>query len=142
MPTWEETQNHIRSKFKLVVDEARWMGLSWRIPAEPEPVLQRERVELVQAFGLPHLLILCDVFPEDQMSPTDALAHNMTLAIGSLALTEKVYVLRHVLALDGLGWPELERSLEYVAHEAGRLRYRASKPAPVPPAGSPYEGSM
>jgi hypothetical protein len=133
VPTWDETKAYIRGKYKFVVDES-WLGLHWRLAGPSEPVLQRQRVEQVQAFGEPHLLVSCDVVLVDQLAPEAALRHNMTLAVGFLGLVENGYHLRAVLALEALTWGVLDRTLEFTAHEAARLRHVHTVPPPnVPP---------
>jgi hypothetical protein len=120
MPTWEETKKHLRERFKLLREEPTWITMGWTF--EGEAHVQEERIELRQAVGEPHILILCDVVGVDQMEPRDALAHNMTLAAGALALVDNRVVLRHVAPLEDLRFERLDRWVELIAHEAARLR--------------------
>jgi hypothetical protein len=122
MPTWDETLEHLRERFKIAVEEASWVGLVWRFGGD---FVQGQRVELAQAFGQPHLLILSDVLSADLIPPKKALQHNMTLAVGALAIAQGTYVLRHVMPLENLTWAVLDAAMEYVAHEAARLRKNA-----------------
>jgi hypothetical protein len=122
MPTWEETKQHLREKFHLAAVEEDWVGLVWSFPGGAEPVRQRQRVERATAFGEPHVLVLADVLPADRVDAAQALAHNMTVACGGLAIAEGTLVVRLVLPLQDLSFAFLDRSLEYLAHEAARLR--------------------
>ncbi len=124
MPTWEETKTHLRETFILAVEEPAWVGLGWKFKAANgvDEVVQRQRVELAQAFGQPHLIVMSDIVATDRVAERVVLVHNMTLAIGAVAITEDTYVLRAVLALDGLSFAHLDQVLAYVAHEAARLR--------------------
>jgi hypothetical protein len=120
MPTWDETKEHLRQRFKLLREEPTWLLMGWTF--EGEPRVQEERIELRQAVGEPHLLIVCDVVGGDQMEAREALEHNMTLAAGALALVEGRIVLRHVHPLEDVRFERLDRWLELLAHEAARLR--------------------
>lgn len=120
MPTWDETKGHLRERFKLLREEPTWITMGWTF--EGDQRVQEERIELRQALGEPHALITCDVVGLDQLEPKDALAHNMTLAIGALAMVEDRIVLRHVTPLEDLSFARLDKALELLAHEAARLR--------------------
>jgi hypothetical protein len=127
MPTWEETQTYMRASYVLVVDEPKWIGLAWSFKSADgtEDVVQRERVEQVQAFGEPHLLVLADVAPAGEVAAEQAigaLRHNMSIAIGAIAIADDTFVVRAVVPLETLTWPVLDRTLRQVAHEAARLR--------------------
>ncbi|MFN0246636.1 MAG: hypothetical protein ACKV2T_06990 [Kofleriaceae bacterium] len=124
MATWEQTKSHLREKFLLAVDEPAWIGLGWKFKAKNgvDDVVQRQRIELAQAFGQPHVIVMSDIVPVEKVPERVVLVHNMTLAIGAIAISEGVYVLRAVLPLDGVSFEHLDRVLEYVAHEAARLR--------------------
>lgn len=120
MQTWEETRCHLREKYQLLLDEPECVCMAWHFPGSPD--LQQQRVEPMQVFGRLCLQIISDSAPEHAIITRDALIHNMTLAIGALALSDGVYVVRHLIALDELTWPLLDQALELVAHEATRLR--------------------
>jgi hypothetical protein len=125
MPTWEETKKYIHERFKIAVEEPSWLGLTWSFPDGANQEFQRQRIELVQAFGQPHLLIMCDVVPEEALPPREALRHVASMAIGGLSITHGVYVLRHVMPLSNLTWDVMHQALEYTAHEAARLRVQS-----------------
>lgn len=125
MPSWEETKKHLHERFKIAVEEPSWLGLTWSFPDEGKQEFQRQRLELVQAFGQPHLLIMCDVVPEEALPPRDALAHATSMAVGGLSITHGLYVVRHVMPLSNMTWDVLDNALEYTAHEAARLRVQS-----------------
>jgi hypothetical protein len=127
MPTWQEVKAHLHSRLSISIDEPTWLGLAWRVDAAPEPVLQGQRVELIQALGKPHVLILSDVVPADRLDAREMMQHNATLAYGALAIMQDTYVMRQVLPLDDLTLPLLDTTLEFLAHEAARLRSRAAR---------------
>lgn len=127
MPTWSELREHIQRTLMLTVDEPAWLGLTWSFKSgkpgqEHLDVLQRQRVELVQAVGEPHVMILSDIIAVGQAQPTAMLTHNMAIAIGAIAIADGFYVMRHVMHLDSLRFDYFDRSLTYLAHEAARLR--------------------
>jgi hypothetical protein len=125
MPSWEETKKHIHERFKIAVEEPSWLGLTWSFPDAGKQEFQRQRIELVQAFGQPHLLIMCDVVPEESLPPREALSHTTSMAVGGLSITHGLYVVRHVMPLSNLTWDVLDNALEYTAHEAARLRVQS-----------------
>lgn len=126
MPTWTEVREHLQRTLMITVNEPAWLGITWsfkdaRAP-EAADVLQRQRVELVQAVGEPHVLLISDIVEVDRAQPFAMLAHNMTLAIGSIATSEGWYVMRQVVHLPSLDLDYFSRSLQFFAREATRLR--------------------
>jgi hypothetical protein len=124
MPTWDDVRDHLRSKLTIAVEEPSWIGLGWTFESErtKQDVLQRQRIELVQAIGEPHLMVLCDIVEVSRARAEPMLAHNMTLAVGAIAVSDGWYVMRSVTPLVTLDLRYFERSLTYLAHEAARLR--------------------
>ena len=127
MVTWEETCQHLRQRFKLAIEEPTWIGLVWRF-ADAGDQPERQRVELVDAFGRPFLLILSDAGPEGAGSYRDALLRNMKMTIGAVALEPSGFVVRHLMPLDEVTWPGLDLAIEVVAREASMLRGRSAAP--------------
>jgi|LNFM01.1.fsa_nt_gb hypothetical protein len=124
MATWDDVREHLRKKLTIAVEEASWIGLGWTFKSEQTgmDVLQRQRIELVQAIGEPHLMILCDIVEVARARPDAMLVHNMTLAVGSIAASDGWYVMKAVTPLETIDLRYFERSLTYLAHEAARLR--------------------
>ncbi|MGE0396394.1 MAG: hypothetical protein AB7T06_06720 [Kofleriaceae bacterium] len=125
--TWDELITHVRGRWKVAIDAPDRLGLLFRIGEPPEADEQREMVELIHGAGVPYVRITADVAREETLSPLDAVRHNMTLAVGALALDRERYVLRAVLPLDVLSLQALDRSLELLAHEAARIRRASSE---------------
>jgi hypothetical protein len=133
--TWDELIEHVRGKWRVAIDSRDKLGLLWTITGTPdpddadvpEPDEQREMVELIHGAGEPYVRISAEVVHEDSLSSLEAVRHNMTLAVGALALDRTTYVLRAVLPLDVLSTQVLDRSLELVAREAARIRRSAKR---------------
>ena len=133
MTTFDEVRTYLRERYKLVTDDTRLVELTWRIHGGSAPVLQHEVVEAVTAFGVPHVLIAAQVTSTNAMSAHDAVTHNAKLAVGSLVLVGDAYWMRAVLPIEGTTRAVLDRALEFVAHEAARLRTRSvSEIVPAP----------
>lgn len=132
--TWDELMDHVRGKWRVAIDSRDRLGLLWTFNPTPDPdddaapdaEEQREMVELVHGAGTPYVRISAEVGAEESLSSLDAVRHNMTIAVGALALDRKTYVLRAVLPLDVLSTQALDRSLELVAREAARIRRSTS----------------
>jgi hypothetical protein len=128
---WETIREHVRGKFHVAVDEPGRLGLLWTFPNAEGA--QREYIEPVTAFGLAHVVIRANVATTNVMKAYDALVHNTQLAIGALCIEEGFLVLRVVLPIEGVDLSVIDRSLEFLAHEAARLRTKASpKAEPAP----------
>jgi hypothetical protein len=129
--SWDALRAHLCTKFEIAVREENRLGLLWRFPDAPG--VQRQYVECVQAFGRAHLVITCNAGTTASITSYEALLINATLAIGALCIADGHLVLRFVLPLDGIATDVIERSLELVAHEATRVRTKATpKAAPAP----------
>jgi hypothetical protein len=127
MPSWDEVKEYVRGRFQILKEEDSWFGMAWRFPVgDGTFVTQRVKVHSTHAFGEAWLLAMADVVPEAQLDPREAIKHNRTLAIGALALDDGLYLMRHAAPLATLVWVDLDRMLEFVAHEAARLRLRVS----------------
>ncbi len=130
MATWDEIREHLRSKYKLLNDDAAWIGLGFAFERESKTLHQRVRVEPRSVHGLPGVMIWCDVLPADKVPPQKALVRNMAFPIGALAIHEDLYVLVAVLPLDGVAWASFDVIIESLARDAANLREDA------PPAAS------
>lgn len=122
MPTWDETREHIKSNYKVAMDEPAWLGLAFSFTLDGRDVTQRERVEPTMALGAQALLVWSDVIEANRVPNKLALQRNMSFEIGALAISENLYVLRVVIPLEGMSWAVLDNALVYVAREAARLR--------------------
>ena len=100
---------------------------SWdevRSRAGPRPADQR--VDVIQALGEPHPLVLCEAVAADKRPAGELLAHNMSLAVGAVAPSGELYVIRHAQPRAEVDLNRLTRTLEPTAHEAARLRARVA----------------
>jgi len=124
MATWSETRAHLKKTFTIAAEDAEWIGLGWKFKSvrTTEDVLQRQRIELAQALGEPQLLITCDIIEVHRVPMRVALEHNATLAVGAIAISNDWYVMKHVMPLENLDFAQLNRTLEFLAHESARLR--------------------
>jgi hypothetical protein len=85
-------------------------------------VKQSVRIEPVAVQGKPWLALAAGVCERGAIDPALALEHNAKIAVGCLAFVGPFCVLRHTMPLDSLTDPDLDRALEFVPHEAARVR--------------------
>lgn len=122
MPTWDETREHLRAKYKLMKDEPTWVGLGFGFKAKDREVTQRVHIEKHTIADMPAVMIVADVVEATRVPHEAALKRNMTFAIGGIAIHEGRYLVRVALPLANIEWSTLETVLEYIAREAARLR--------------------
>jgi hypothetical protein len=122
MPTWDETREYLRSKYKLMKDEPTWIGLGFGFKLGDREVTQPVRVIKLEFEGLAALDISGDVTSADRVPHDKALARNMGFPLGGLAIHNNNYVLRATVLLDGLPFAALDKVLVHIAREAARLR--------------------
>ncbi|MGE0400622.1 MAG: hypothetical protein AB7T06_28185 [Kofleriaceae bacterium] len=122
MPTFDEIREHIKSKYKVAMDEPGWLGLAFSFTLDGRDVVQRERVEPATALGKPAVLMWSDIISHDKVPHKVALQRNGTFELGGVAISADLYVFRVVLPLDGLSFDTLDNAMVYVAREAARLR--------------------
>jgi hypothetical protein len=121
MATWSEVEAHVAAHFRLARKEPTWFALLWDFGKPDDPLRQEVRVEQIEAFGEPWLLLVSRVCAEPLLDAKEILARNARLAIGSVALVRGTYIVRHPLRLSTLAWDELDRALLFVAREACAL---------------------
>ncbi|MFN0253154.1 MAG: hypothetical protein ACKV2T_40145 [Kofleriaceae bacterium] len=122
MPTWDETKDYLRTKYKLMKDEPTWIGLGFGFKVGEREVLQSMRVIRCEVEGLPAIDISGDIVASDKVPHEKALQRNMAFAIGGIAIHKDNYVLRATVLLDGLALDALDKVLVSLAREAARLR--------------------
>ena len=120
MPTWEETREHLRTKYKLLNDDPAWIGVGFGFIRSGR--LQRVRIEPHAIGEIPGVRIWCDVLDASRVPEHIALARNMAFPIGALAIHEGIYVLVALLPLDGLVWSTFDTIIESLARDAASLR--------------------
>ena len=122
MPTWDETREHLRSKYKLLHDDAAWMGLGFAFMREGKALHQRVSVEPRTIHELSGVMVRCDVVDASSVPPHKALARNMAFPIGALAIHDGLFVLVASLPLDGIVWDTFDAIIENLARDAASLR--------------------
>lgn len=133
MATWQETRDHLQTKYKLLNDEAEWIGLGFAFNRDGKVLHQRVRVEQRAIGDIPGVMIWCDVIDAASVPPHKALVRNMAFAIGALAIHEGLYVLVAILPLDGIVWSTFDTIIETLARDAASLREDAPGAAGAPP---------
>ena len=113
MTTWGEARAAFAERMELAHDKPGWLGVT------VEGALVR--VEAVTVRGEPWLLFLATVCHEEDLPHRDALALNLRLAVGALALNGRRYELRLVLPLAGADAATLPGLAVELAQEARRL---------------------
>ncbi|MCA9674559.1 MAG: hypothetical protein H6708_17575 [Kofleriaceae bacterium] len=122
MPTWEETRDHLRATYKLLHDDAAWMGIGFAFMRDGKALHQRVRVEPRDIYGVPGVMAWCDVVPVGAVPAEKVLQRNMAFRIGALAAHEGLLVLVATLPLDGVVFGTFDKILEHLARDAASLR--------------------
>jgi hypothetical protein len=140
MPSWTETQEFLRARFKLEQDTPEQLKLSFITQLVPDRnEAQEVSCALETQNGEPWLLMRADVCREPSLEPLEALRLGARLRIGGVALVDEVYEVRRAYRLRDLDLEVLAESLQYLALEASFLRTRArplpEQPPPTPPPG-------
>lgn len=78
------------------------------------------RVRGVEVDGHEWIAFAVPVCPRAQVRPNAMLVHNLTLAIGQLAISEGQVVLFQTLPLPGILWENVEETVGYLVREAPR----------------------
>lgn len=115
---WPSLRAHMRGKYNLEYDDAEGIRLTWDV----DGVAQTQWLHPVAGLGMHHVMVVCPMVGERDLPPRDALRHNNTLAVGTIALARDGYVMRAVLPLELLSFVAFDRMIEVVAHEAARIR--------------------
>jgi hypothetical protein len=97
-----------------------WFRVRWRENDKARPVVVT--IVLDQTLDVPVVLLHTELFDWTSLDMMSALANNNRLSVGAIALDGEKLVLRHVLPLETLTPPQLERSLRQLAGEASRIR--------------------
>jgi hypothetical protein len=139
MVSFEQLRVYLRARYGLVVDRADVVGMVWQFTDGDTPVYQHLKIFAVQAFGAPWLVFRAEVCPADLVSAQQAMAHNCTLAVGALAFDGDVCIVRRACPLHTMTGADLEQTVEFVAHEAARMRKQLGCAAANERAFTPYE---
>lgn len=129
---WASLRAHMRGKYNLEYDDAEGVRLTFNV----DGVQQTQWFYPVTGLGMQHVMVVCPMVGERDLPPRDALRHNNTLAVGTIALARDGYVMRAVLPLDLLSFTAFDRMIEVIAQEAARIRTnivraRGTTPPPI-----------
>ncbi len=122
MPTWEETRDHLRTKYTLMQEEAGWIGLGFALSIGGKEMKQHVRVENRTIGPIPALTIMCDVIEAARVPASKALERNYAFPIGGLVVHQGLMMLKATLPLEGLVFTTLDLILENLARDAAVLR--------------------
>jgi len=120
-PTWEAVKQAIRNVYPQAGDDGSHVVLQLDSGTGDTVGV---RISTGTTPEGPGILVLCELGSATRLDPSVALRHNMTLAVGALALADagQSYVLRHVLRLEDASPGRLEVVVGLLAHEAARLQ--------------------
>ena len=121
MPTWDETREQLRTKYKLIKDDPAWIDLGFGFKVDDREVVQPVRIGPITVEKITGLVIWADVVESARVPTEKALVRNNGFAIGGLAIHQGRYVLRATVPLD-VSWDTFDTILQYLAREAARLR--------------------
>jgi hypothetical protein len=113
MTTWEDVRAAFEARGPLAHDKPGWHG----VVIDGALV----RVEAVKVREEPWLLFLAMVCYEADLPHRDALALNLRLSVGGLALNGERYELRQVVPLGSANPTDLVKLADELAAEATRL---------------------
>ncbi len=118
MPTWTDIKDHARSSYKLAEEHDHDFKVVFDYP---NGRLQAVIVTYYDAMGRAWVDFSSACCRAERMDPETALHHSFNLAVGSLCLDGDVYVVRHTVMADQLGFGDLEVSMHAVARTADQL---------------------
>jgi hypothetical protein len=123
MTATNEVWGAVKAALQGAAAAAYEIGAGLRLSVLVDEPEQRHEVdaELVHAMGRSWVLLRAHVTGRrTELDPWEALAHNATLAVGSLCVAQGDVLLRHVAPVDADA--EYALQLKLVAHEAARLQ--------------------
>lgn len=118
MATWTNVQSHLRSKYKLYLDEPNLIALDFECE---DGRAQRVLVSTFDAMGKSWILFRSRVCELQRLEPEEALRRNAGFAVGFLALSEDHYEIVYTTQLNTLDIDELELPLHALTDTADQL---------------------
>jgi len=112
MLAWREIREAVQRRFRLARDEEEWCGA----------VLPGGQTLVVRVTPLGSLLMTTGICAEAALDAHLALRYNSFAPVGALALEGTTYLLRLLLAPEGLTADLVEQSVVELLQEATRLR--------------------
>ena len=119
MTDWTALCEHIRQRHPTVRLEPHWLGVE--LAVEGSGV--RVKLERVTAFEEPWLLVLAAIGSDRHVDATAALRYNALTAVGALVIENERCYLRAALPLAEATLAALDRTIDFIAREAARLRH-------------------
>jgi hypothetical protein len=118
MTTWDDVLAHLRSTYRLTVDEPGKVVLDFECDEERA---QRIVVSTFEAMGKGWVLFRSRVCELSRLDPVEALRRNSTFAVGFLAISDEHYEICYTSQLDTLDIDELELPLHALTDTADTL---------------------
>ncbi len=122
MPTWQEVQTYVRSKYKLAKDEANFFDMVW---AYDDSRTQIIRVRHFTAFDKDWIEFRSPICAEANLNHRVALLKNSDFAVGAIALEQgkdsALYVMVYSVPLGTMDMDEFELPLSVIARTADGL---------------------
>lgn len=118
MATWVDIQQHLRSRYKLAVDEENLAALDFECEGGRA---QRILISSFPAMGKKWVLFRSRVCEQSRLNPVEALRKNSDFAVGFLAISENHYEIVYTAQLNTLDIDELELPLHVLSETADRL---------------------
>lgn len=107
--TWDDVQKHLATTY----DDCAGQGDTLVVP--PRGGGRAVRARRSDATGADHVELTVDLGDASQISPTNALAHNIVQPIGMYCVAEGVLTARQVLPVDGLRPADLDAAVRALA---------------------------
>lgn len=118
MASWNDVRKHLRTRFRLAVDEPNLVAVDFECAAGRA---QRVLVSAFEALGKGWVLFRSRVCEQARLDPVEALRRNAGFAVGFLSLAEGHYEVCYTAQLDTLDIDELELPLLALSDTADAL---------------------
>ena len=117
--TFDEVREIAAARFEVIESRPRWIRVRQRGGPDVDQRIALDHIALV---GRPWLALWADICASDRIHPRRALVHNATIVVGSVALEDDHYFIRHAVTLATLTPDDLVFLVDLLAHEARRVR--------------------
>lgn len=132
MPNWNDLRKYIDENYRLLDEGEDFVVLGWQ-QREQDGSLTRQAVFCfaMTAYAEPWVILQAKVCPEESLPARQALLLSADLTIGSLVLSEGVYLLRNTFSIYSLPLPDILLTVERMAWAAVALRQHIMNGAPL-----------
>jgi hypothetical protein len=124
MPTWNEIQDYVRSKYKLARDEKEWFSLVWKYADDRTQLIIVRHFTAFNQSWLEFKSAFCKV---GEMPAEEALRRNGGFAVGAIAIDGDHVIFRHTVPLKDCQTEEFELPLHVVAQTADQFEREVTK---------------